>query len=260
MRKQFKKLNVVVVSAHPDDICCCGGTANKYAQQGHHVVQLSVTLGETVRRPGPEQEKIKHLRKREGDAICGILGVESCYLDVPCNKIIPTMDMKMRLVNELRRLKANVILFPTPWDVHADHRNLSWTMRDVTYYAGHIGIAGDYPPCGLQAAAMYDIEIGYNEMHPPDFVVDVTSTPETNFKAIMCKERARVFGQDAGRAFRDDMQAWTRFWGMRHGVKYAEAWWYSYGSMAMMDPCRKRNMLEAAPALQRKLPADRVAF
>ena len=82
-------MNVVFVSAHPDDITCCGGVAAKYSRQGHSVTQLSLTLGETVREPGPEQEAVKGLRKAEGDAICKILGVKSEYLDIPGNKIIP---------------------------------------------------------------------------------------------------------------------------------------------------------------------------
>jgi LmbE family N-acetylglucosaminyl deacetylase len=54
--KSSSKPRVVVVAAHPDDICCCGGLAAKYVKAGHEVWQLSVTLGETVRPPGAEQE------------------------------------------------------------------------------------------------------------------------------------------------------------------------------------------------------------
>ena len=239
---------LVVVSAHPDDIGCCGGLAAKYVKMGHTVWQLSVTLGETVRPPGPEQEKIRVLRRIEGDQICEILGVRSEFLDVPCNKIIPTMEMKMKLVNALRRLKANIVLFPTPWDCHADHRNLSWTMRDVVYYVGHRGIEADYPPNPLLGAYMYDLEWDVNELHDPDFVVDVSGTVETNFKAIECEARAAVFGP--GKIFRDQYEIWTRFWGMRHGADFAEPLWHAYGSMGTMYPARKLKLRPDLPVLE----------
>jgi len=65
--------------------------------------------------------------------------------------------MKALLINALRRLVANVILFPPPWDTHADHRNLSETMKDVMYYVGHHGMAFDAPPITLRGAWMYSI-------------------------------------------------------------------------------------------------------
>jgi LmbE family N-acetylglucosaminyl deacetylase len=245
--RDAEKLTLVVVSAHPDDIVCCGGIAAKYARRGHSVIQLSVTLGETVRRPGPEQEAVKVLRRAEGDAIAKILGAKSEYLDVPCNKIIPTMEMKMKFANALRRLKANVVLYPTPWDCHADHRNLSWTMRDVVYYVGHAGIAADHPPCVLKAACMFDVEVDLNELHEPDLLVDVSDVEETNFAAILCEERARVFGVESGRQFQETLEAWTRFWGMRAGVRYAEPLWQSFGSMDMTEPWRKRKVSDELP-------------
>ncbi|MCC6445811.1 MAG: PIG-L family deacetylase [Armatimonadetes bacterium] len=240
---------LVVVSAHPDDIVCCGGIVARCARAGYRVVQLSVTRGETVRPPGPQQEEIKVLRQAEGDAIARILGATSEYLGVPGNKIIPTMEMKMLLVNALRRIGTNIILFPTPWDCHADHRNLSWTMRDVVYYVGHPGIAADYSPCTLKAAYMYDIEVNVNELHPPDFVVDVSDTEPVNFQAILCEERARVFGKASGQELRRIWESWTRFWGMRHDVEYAEPLWNAYGSMATMDPGRKRQVVKDLPHL-----------
>ncbi len=240
---------LVVVSAHPDDIGCCGGLAAKYVKASHTVWQLSVTLGETVRPPGPEQERIRGLRKIEGDQICEILGVQSEYLDVPCNKIIPTMEMKMKLVNALRRLKANIVLFPTPWDCHADHRNLSWTMRDVVYYAGHKGIEADYPPCPLRGAYMYDLEWDVNELHDPDFVVDVSDSVQANCRAIECEARAAVFGVESGKLFRQWYEIWTGFWGMRHGVDFAEPLWHAYGSMGTMYPARKLKLRPDLPIL-----------
>jgi LmbE family N-acetylglucosaminyl deacetylase len=248
--KSSSKPRVVVVAAHPDDICCCGGLAAKYVKAGHEVWQLSVTLGETVRPPGAEQEKIAVLREIEGREICRILGAKAEFLDVPCNKIIPTMEMKMKLVNALRRLKANILLYPTPWDCHADHRNLSWTMRDVIYYVGHSGIAGDYPPCDLRGAYMYDLEVDVNELHEPDFVVDVSDHVQTAFRAVQCEARAAVFGAESGKAFKRSYESVTAFWGMRYGVAFAEPMWQSCGSTDMTRVAQKMRLRPDLPILE----------
>ncbi len=240
---------LVVVGAHPDDIVCVGGIAARYSAGGSKVYSLSVTLGETVRKPGAEQEEVKQLRKEEGIDIAEILGAEFVHLDVPCNKIIPTMEMKMKLVSALRRLEANILLFPVPWDVHADHRNLSWTMRDVVYYVGHGGIAAEHPPCLLRGAYMYEVEIAHNELHEPDFAIDIGDFAGKKFAAIMSEKRARVFGDDSNRRFMENEKAWTRFWGMRYGVEYAEPLYRAYGSMATMEPARNSKVLDGIPLI-----------
>ena len=179
--------------------------------------------------------------------MCEILGARSEFLDVPCNKIIPTMEMKMTLVNALRRLKANIVLFPTPWDCHADHRNLSWTMRDVVYYVGHRGIEADYPPSALRGAYMYDLEWDVYELREPDFVVDVSAYAEANFRAIQCEARAAVFGAESGKLFSKWYEIWTGFWGMRNGVEFAEPLWHAYGSMGTMYASRKLTLRSDLP-------------
>jgi LmbE family N-acetylglucosaminyl deacetylase len=247
-KTENRKERLVVMGAHPDDICCVGGIVAKYTAAGHKAYSLNVTLGETIRKPGPEQEAIKVVRREEGIEIARILGAECVYLDVPCNKIIPTMEMKMKLVNAIRRIGGRILLlFPVPWDVHADHRNLSWTMRDVVYYVGHDGIAADYPPCELLGAYMYNINVRENELHEPDFVIDITDHVQKKFDSMLCKARARAFSVKDGRVFKEQEEIWTRFWGMRHGVEYAEPLHAAYGSMSTMDSVRRLKLLDRLP-------------
>ncbi|MBN1807798.1 MAG: PIG-L family deacetylase [Planctomycetes bacterium] len=241
---------LVVMNAHPDDICCVGGIAAKYSAEGHKVYSLSVTLGETIRKPGPEQEKVKQLRKAEGIEIARILGAEFIHLDVPSNKIIPTMEMKMKIVNAIRKIGGNIVmLFTTPWDVHADHRNLSCTMRDVTYYVGHPGIKGEHEACRLAGAYMYEIETHHNELHEPDLVIDITDHAEKKFESFLGGARAVVYGPDSGKAWMEQEKAWVRFWGMRYGVKYAEPLYAARGSMDTMIPVRKIKLKDKLPVI-----------
>lgn len=75
--------------------------------------------------------------------------------------------------------------------------------------------------------------------------MDITNYAQKKFEAILCEARAAVFG--GGESFKDLEEAWTRFWGMRHGVKYAEPFHAARGSMSTIDPVRKLKVLNKLP-------------
>ena len=84
-------LHIVGVGAHPDDVAVgAGGVIASYVQRGHRATLLTVTYGETVRPPGPQQEEAKLIRRREGEEIARKLGAEVVFLGWPANTIIPT--------------------------------------------------------------------------------------------------------------------------------------------------------------------------
>ncbi|MGH2350832.1 MAG: PIG-L deacetylase family protein [Chloroflexota bacterium] len=225
-----EQLHVVGVGAHPDDVAVgAGGVIASYVNRGHRATLLSVTFGETVRPPGPEQEEAKRVRRKEGEDIARKLGAEAAFLGWPANTIIPSWDMKALLVNTLRRLQANVVLFPTPWDTHADHRNLSATMKDVMYYVGHRGMAFDAPPCHLRSAWMFSIEFDTEELHNPDLLFDISDVFAQKLGALT--DTRPIFG--SGERMREKVEVANRFWGMRCGVGYAEPLFQTYGSMRL---------------------------
>jgi len=243
------KLHLVGVGAHPDDVgFSVGGILANYVRRGHRATILNVTLGETVRPPGKAQREVMALRRKEGEEIARLLGAESAFLDVPGNTIIPTMEMKRKLVSALRKLQANIILYPTPWDTHADHRNLSWAMRDVIYYVGHAGIASDYPPCDLRSSFMYEIEISTNELVEPDLLFDISDVVDIKMKAVM-NPRIPVFGKRGSRQALQQFRIWNEFWGMRGGVAFAEPLYQTFANMNLTGMMRGRKIITEIPML-----------
>jgi LmbE family N-acetylglucosaminyl deacetylase len=241
-------LHVVGVGAHPDDVAVgAGGVIASYVARGHRATILTVTYGETVRPPGPEQEEARRIRRREGQAIARALGAEAVFLEWPANTIIPSWEMKALLVNALRRLEANVVLFTTPWDTHADHRNLSETMKDVLYYAGHRGMAFDAPPCRLRSAWMYSIEADTEELHQPDLLFDVSEVFDRKLAALTGTRP--IFGPDGEERTRELVRVANRFWGLRCGVRYAEPLFQTWGSMNLARLTRAHARVTALPLL-----------
>jgi len=167
----------------------------------------------------------------------------------PANTIIPCWEMKSLLVNELRRLEANVILFPTPWDTHADHRNLSETMKDVMYYVGHSGMAFDTPPTTLHSAWMYSLEFTTEELHNPDLLFDISDVFDQKLDSLTGTRPIFPNNDDSPFGPREGVKVWNRFWGMRCGVLYAEPLYQSWGSMKLAQMTRDRFRVSELPLM-----------
>jgi N-acetylglucosamine malate deacetylase 1 len=239
-----EKLHIVGVGAHPDDVAVgAGGVIASYVKRGHRATILNVTYGETVRPPGPEQEEAKRIRRKEGEDIARLLGADAVFLEWPANTIIPSWEMKSLLVNELRKLQANVILFTCPWDTHADHRNLSETMKDVMYYVGHPGMAFDQPPCDLRSAWMYSIEADADELHNPDLLFDISDVWDV--KAASLTDTRPIFHW--ANDYVETLRIINRFWGIRAHVQYAEPLYQSWGSMKLAGLTRKHYRISELP-------------
>lgn len=247
MRQQQEQLHIVGVGAHPDDVAVgAGGVIAHYVQQGHRATILNVTFGETVRPPGPQQEEAKVIRRKEGEDIARKLGAEVRFLGWPANTIIPSWEMKALLVNTLRELQANVILFTTPWDTHADHRNLSEAMKDVMYYVGHHGMAFDTPPCQLRSAWMYCIEADTEELHAPDLLFDVSDVFEKKLEALT---DTRVIFPNSFNEYTEALRIINGFWGLRCHVKYAEPLYQTWGSMRLAQLTRDHIRVRELPLI-----------
>lgn len=241
-------LHVVGVGAHPDDVAVgAGGIIATYVRRGHRATILNVTYGETMRPPGPEQEEAKRMRRREGEEIARHLGAAVQFLGVPGNTIIPSWDMKARLVDALRDIQANVVLFPAPWDPHADHRNLSEAMRDVLYYMGHRGMAFNVPACRLRSAWIYSTEAETEELHNPDMLFDVSDV--FSLKRDALADTRPIFGALGQARLLETVEVSNRFWGMRCGVQYAEPLFQTRGSMALARLTRHRDRVTELPLI-----------
>jgi len=242
------QLHIVGVGAHPDDVGWgAGGVIASYVKRGHRATILNLTDGETVRPPGPEQEEAKRVRRKEGEDIARRLGAEVLHLGVPANSIIPSWEMKSLLVNELRRLQANIVLFPNLWDPHADHRNLAAAMKDVVYYVGHRGMAFAAPPCHLRSAWMFSLQLETEELHTPDLLFDITDVFEQKLESL--RDTRPIFGAAYQARTCDLVQVYNRFWGMRCGTTYAEPLYQCWGSMNLARLTLERLRITELPLL-----------
>jgi N-acetylglucosamine malate deacetylase 1 len=161
-----RKLKVVITGGHPGDPeYGCGGTAARYADQGHDVVLLYLNHGEKG-CPEPAPEKGSLIRTAEAKRACQILKARPLFAgQCDGNAIVDRAhydEFRLLLDNE----QPDVVFTHWPIDGHADHRAISILTYDAWLRSG-------------KKSAFYYYEVSDGEdtlMFSPTDFVDITST------------------------------------------------------------------------------------
>jgi len=119
---QSKKLNVVVLGAHPDDADNkVGGTAILLAKAGHRVLFVSITNGQAGHHLLKGKE-LADIRKKEAAEAGKRFGVEYLVLDNPDGELLPSLEVRRQVIKVIREWKADFVIGHRPNDYHPDHR------------------------------------------------------------------------------------------------------------------------------------------
>jgi LmbE family N-acetylglucosaminyl deacetylase len=128
----MKKMNILAVGAHPDDIeFGCGGSLIKYADRGHHLFLLIMTEG-GLGAPN----KVRRAEQLDAQEILGVRRIvwgnyEDTYLEV--NK-----DVIHQVENVIAEIKPDFIFCHFPDDTHQDHRHLAQVVISATRYIRNV--------------------------------------------------------------------------------------------------------------------------
>ena len=169
---QEDPLHVIVIGAHPDD--CdgdAGGTAILYAKMGHHVKFVSLTNGDAghYAKGGGELAKIRIGEAQEAGRR---FGVEYLVLDNHDGELMPTLENRLKVIREIRKWNADVVIGPRLNDYHPDHRNTAILMQDAAYLVIVPNIAPDVPALKKNPVFLY-AEDRFQKPNPfePDIAV-----------------------------------------------------------------------------------------
>ena len=131
-RGQEAKLHIIIIGAHPDDPDKAGGTAYKWAQAGHDVLMVSLTNGDA----GHQSIKAKQLakiRREEARKAGEVIGVRYITLNNHDGQLMPTYKNRLEVIKLIREQKADLVIFPRPYDYHPDHRYTGQLVLDAAY-------------------------------------------------------------------------------------------------------------------------------
>lgn len=155
--------SAIVIVAHPDDPeFSCGGTMARWAKAGTRICYVLCTSGDVgIAEPGMTREKAAQIREKEQRQAAEITGVaETVFLGEPDGMLQPTMELRKKIVREIRRFRPEVVVTGDPTRVwsgnsyinHPDHRAASIATLDATFpAAGQPNLFEELADEGLQA-------------------------------------------------------------------------------------------------------------
>jgi len=155
--------SAMAIVAHPDDIeFSCSGTMARWARAGARICYVLCTSGDVgIADPGMTRARAAEIREAEALAAAEIAGVKDVvFLREPDGLLVPTLDLRKKLVREIRRFRPEVVVTGDPTQVwsgedyinHPDHRAAAQAALDATFpAAGQPNLFEDLAEEGLTA-------------------------------------------------------------------------------------------------------------
>src|SRR5688500_4110897 len=173
-------VDVLAIAAHRDDVeLTCGGALIVAARRGRTTAVVDLTQGEMGTRGSAELRAAEAARAAE---VLGLAAREN--LALPDAGITNTPATREALARLIRRFRPQVVIAPSPWARHPDHRVAAELVRDACFVAGLAKVAPDVPrhrPRKVVHAIAYR-----EDPVKPTFVVDVSDVFERKMAAIRC--------------------------------------------------------------------------
>jgi LmbE family N-acetylglucosaminyl deacetylase len=138
--------SAMAIVAHPDDIeFSCVGTIARWAQTGARICYVLCTSGDVgIAEEGMTREQATIIREDEQRKAADIVGVKDVvFLREPDGMLQATIDLRKKLVREIRRFKPEVVITGDPTIVwagddyinHPDHRAAATAALDAVFPA-----------------------------------------------------------------------------------------------------------------------------
>jgi LmbE family N-acetylglucosaminyl deacetylase len=164
-----KKLHIIIIGAHPDDPDKVGGTAYKWAQAGADVLMVSLTNGDAGHQ-SIKPARLAKIRREEARKAGETIGVRYITLNNHDGQLMPTYKNRLEVIRLIREQKADIVIFPRPYDYHPDHRYTGVLVLDAAYMVTVPRILPKVPFLEKNPVFLY-MSDGF--VHPEPFKPDV---------------------------------------------------------------------------------------
>jgi len=197
----MKKVNILAIGAHPDDIeFGCGGSLIKYTRKGHRLFLMIVTGGGLG---GPAET-----RMAEQKASQAILGAEDIFWGgCEDTHIAVEVELIKKIETVLGTVKPEFIFCNFPDDTHQDHRHLSQAIMSATRYVRNV--------------LFYEGPTTQN--FNPQVYVDIADTLEEKLNALRAHRSQVMKTNIEDLSIIEVARSCANFRGIQGRVKYAEA-------------------------------------
>ncbi len=186
--------SAMAIVAHPDDIeFSCSGTMARWARAGARICYVLCTSGDVgIADPGMTRARASEIRQAEALAAAEIAGVKDVvFLREPDGLLVPTLDLRKKLVREIRRFRPEVVVTGDPTQVwsgedyinHPDHRAAAQAALDAVFpAAGQPNLFEELAEEGLTAYKPRKVYV--TSWQPADVYVCIDDTIDIKIAAL----------------------------------------------------------------------------
>ncbi len=172
MTNSYTPKSALAIFAHPDDIeFTCAATMARWAKEGARVAYVLCTSGDVgIDTPGMTRAKAAEIREAESREAASIAGVhEITFLHEPDGLLVASLELRKKLVREIRRFKPEVIVCSDPTAMwggddyinHPDHRAAGLAAVDAAFPAsGQPNLFEEMEQEGLKAHKVRKVYVG----------------------------------------------------------------------------------------------------
>ena len=231
-------MRILAIGAHICDMeFACGAVLAKHARMGDEVYLLSTTVGEkgcgsllpadvlaAGRGTLPTVEAYKQQKIEEGLKCAKKLGaISSTWLDYPDAELPCDAEAQLKIADEIRRIKPDIVITHWKKAKHRDHYNTAINVEKALWLAKMPTIETDHPRHNVSRLYYSD-----NWEDPIDFVPNVIISVEEediNKWQSAISEFQVGRGELSGFSFVDYYRHLTYGRGMAAGFKHAQAFY-----------------------------------
>jgi LmbE family N-acetylglucosaminyl deacetylase len=215
---------LLIIGAHPDDAeYHAGGLATIYRSLDRAVKMVSVTNGAAGHHERSPKELIP-LRRREATAAGEVIGAAYETWDFSDGSLEPTLEVRHRIIREIRRFQPSLVLTHRSCDYHPDHRAVGQCVQDASYMVTVPHVEPDVPALRQDPVVAYFADL-FSRPAPlrVDVVLDIGAQLESIAAMLAC-HRSQVFEWlayhegilDTVPEGDEEKMAWVRNWSANH--------------------------------------------
>jgi LmbE family N-acetylglucosaminyl deacetylase len=221
--------SAMVIVAHPDDIeFSCVGTVARWVKGGSRIAYVLCTSGDVgIDEPGMTRAQATEIREVEARAAAEITGVtELIFLREPDGLLEATLDLRRKLVREIRRFRPEVVITGDPTVVwagddyinHPDHRAAALAALDAVFpAAGQPNLFEELAAEGLRAHKIRKVYV--TEFGQGSFFVNIDETIDIKVAALRA-HRSQMKDWDP----EERIKQWARETAKGKEMTYAEGY------------------------------------
>ena len=178
---------LLVLGAHPDDAeFHAGGLVSIYRRLGYPVKIVSVTDGSSGHHERTPEE-LRLIRAAEAAASGVLVGAEYAVWNFRDGSLLPTLEVRERIIAEVRAYRPALVLTHRTNDYHPDHRAVGQAVQDASYLVTVPPIVPSVPALRRDPVVAYMSDL-FTRPCPlrPDIVLDVSDELDTIVSMLAC--------------------------------------------------------------------------